>query len=96
MLKNKPTSLIPYLVLALGMLIVQPIISWYRDFTAVEMVRIEYLPEGASSPVVYRVEATSVQQVGECITFPTTRDEYDEYITLCERFQRVVEPSERN
>ncbi|MEQ9440348.1 MAG: hypothetical protein RIG62_14940 [Cyclobacteriaceae bacterium] len=62
------------------------------------MVRIEYLPQGANSPVVYRVEATTVQQMGECITFPTTgNNNEEEYLTLCDRYHQIVEqPLERN
>ena len=79
----------PYLVLALGILLVQPVVSWYRDYTSDHSIRIEYLPEGASTPVVYQVAAEDVVRMGECITFPPKEDKREEKVTLCSRYQEL-------
>ena len=91
MFKKKQTVLLPYLLLALAIVIVQPLLSWYGDFSKVDTLLIEYLPEGATSPVVYQVEEKTVQRSSECITFLPIGNQENEYLTLCDRYQEVRE-----
>ena len=91
MFKKKQTVLLPYLLLALAIVVVQPLLSWYRDLTKVDTLLIEYLPEGATAPVVYQVEEKTVERLGDCITFLPIGNQDNEYLTLCDRYQEVRE-----
>ena len=79
--------MLPYLLLALLVLAVQPLLSWYHRLTEEEVITIEYLPEGASQPITYQVKAESIQRVGDCITFLPEGD--NEAMTLCERYREL-------
>ena len=91
MSRKNPPPLLPYLLLGLLVMAAQPLLSWYNRYTAEEIVTIEYLPEGASQPVVYRVAAENVQRSGGCITFPSGKNQDSETLTLCERYREVTQ-----
>lgn len=88
---NGKKSLIPYLLLALVVLALQPLLSWYNSYATEKTVTIEYLPEGATSSVIYQVDADGIQRHGECITFIPQNEEEEGSLTLCDRYQEITQ-----